>query len=282
VDRHTFLIASLATFAGPPANDPELAALEHRAGGRLGVFALDTGSGRQIAHRAHERFPMCSTFKLLLVAAVLARVDAHNEDLGRHVGYGDADLLPNSPVIRAHLALASMTVSELCAAALERSDNAAANLLLHSLLGPAGVTKFARKIGDPVTRLDRNEPALNTATPGDPRDTTTPANMAGNVNALLLGNALSAKSRARLRTWLVANQTGALRIRAGIPTTWRAGDKTGSGDHGTANDVAILWPPQRPPIVVAAYYTGSRGSAAVQNGVLAGAGRIVSRAFGNG
>jgi beta-lactamase class A len=168
-----------------------------------------------------------------------------------------------------------MTAADLCAAAIERSDNTAANLLLHSVLGPAGVTKFARRIGDPITRLDRNEPDVNGAVPGDPRDTTTPAAMAGDARKLVFGNVLSPRMRARLRTWLLASQTGKARLRAGFPPSWQSGDKTGTGSHGTANDVAIVWPPRRAPIVVAAYLTSSIVPPATQNAVLADAGRIV-------
>jgi beta-lactamase class A len=173
-----------------------------------------------------------------------------------------------------------MTIGELCAAAIEWSDNTAANLLLHSLLGPAGVTKFARSIGDPLTRLDRDEPTLNTAIPGDPRDTTTPAAMAADARKVVLGSALEPRLRARLRGWLIDCKTGAARLRAGVPKTWVAGDKTGTGDHATANDVAIFWPPRRAPIVVAAYFTGSRAGDAAQNAVLANVGRIVYESFG--
>lgn len=277
--RADFLAGSLAALAAPADPSGQLAALERQSGGRLGVYALDTGSERSIAHRAHERFPMCSTFKLLLVGAVLAHVDQRNESLARVVGYGDADMLPNSPVAKAHLNMASMTVSQLCAAAIEQSDNTAANLLLHSLLGPAGVTAFARKIGDPVTRLDRDEPQLNSAIPGDPRDTTSPAAMAADARLLVLGNALAPRSRAQLRAWLLACRTGRNSLRAGVPSAWREGDKTGSGDHGTVNDVAIFWPPQRAPIIVAAYATGMTVSGAAQYATLAGVGRIVYRTF---
>jgi beta-lactamase class A len=279
MQRLDFLASSFAALIAPQTGNPQLAALERRAGGRLGVYALDTGSGRQIAYRANERFPMCSTFKLLAVGAVLARVDAHNEDLNRRVGYGEADLLAYAPVTKAHLDIGSMTIGELCAAAIEWSDNTAANLLLHPLLGPAGVTKFARKIGDPVTRLDRNEPSLNTAIPGDPRDTTTPFAMATDMRALVLGTVLTPRSRAHLRTWLLGNQTGAASLRAHLPKSWHTGDKTGSGDHGTTNDVAIIWPPNRAPMIVAAYYTGSKGSSDAQKAVLAEVGRLVYRTF---
>jgi len=278
--RETFLTSSFAALAAPALGESELAGLERRVGGRLGVFAVDLASGSQIAHRAHERFPMCSTFKLLLVGAVLARVDERNESLARRIGYGDADMVPNSPLTKEHLALPSMTVAELCAAAIEYSDNTAANLLLHSLLGPAGVTKFARSLGDPVTRLDRNEPSLNTAIPGDPRDTTTPAAMAHDMNSLVLGTHLSPALRARLKTWLLGCKTDATRLRAGLPASWRIGAKTGSGDHSTTNEIAIAWPPGRPenePIIIATYFTTSKANADQQDATLANAARIVAR-----
>jgi beta-lactamase class A len=276
MQRSVFLAGAVSALA--PATT-QLDALERRSGGRLGVFAIDTGTGRTLEHRARERFPMCSTFKLLAVGAVLARVDQRNEDLGRRVGFTQSDMLDNSPVTAANLNLSSMTIAQLCEAAIEQSDNTAANLLLHSLLGPAGVTKFARKLGDPVTRLDRDEPALNSSIPGDPRDTTSPAAMASDARALVLGNALSPRLRARLTAWMRACETGTHALRAGVPATWVEGDKTGSGPHGTSNDVAVFWPPQRAPIVVAAYGTGMRGSSAAQAAVLASVGRIVFQEY---
>jgi beta-lactamase class A len=275
MQRSVFLASATAALAPWPT---ELAALERRSGGRLGVYAIDTGSGRTLEHRARERFPMCSTFKLLAAGAVLARVDRRNEDLGRRVGYSQSDMLDNSPVTKANLDLSSMTIGGLCEAAMVQSDNTAANLLLHSLLGPAGVTKFARKLGDRVTRLDRDEPALNSAIPGDPRDTTSPLAMAGDVRAIVLGNVLSPRLRARMVAWMRACQTGAQALRAGVPASWNTGDKTGSGPHGTSNDVAVMWPPERAPIVVAAYATGLRG-AADRQAVLAAVGRIVFQEY---
>jgi beta-lactamase class A len=287
MQRRAFLATSMAALLMPPslasAESKEqaalIAALEQHAGGRLGVFALDTASGRRIAHRAHERFPMCSTFKVLAVSAVFARVDAGVEHLDRRIPFGQRDLLDYAPVTRAHVHAGSMTIEALCAAAIELSDNTAANLLLASLGGPAAVTRYARSLGDSTTRLDRNEPTLNTAIPGDDRDTTTPFAMAKNLQNLLLGNALSTRSRALLASLLAASQTGMTCIRAGIPATWDAGDKTGSGSHGTRNDVAILHPPHRPPILVAAYLTGSNVPLNAQNHVLAEIGKIVGQTF---
>mgnify|MGYP001545120034 CR=1 FL=1 len=254
------------------------AALEKRNGGRLGVAALDTASGRRLDHRSSERFPMCSTFKLLAVSAVLQRVDRGKEKLDRIIKYGKADLLEYAPVTRAHVGEGGMSVEALCAAAIELSDNTAANLLLVELGGPHGVTRFARAIDDNVTRLDRNEPTLNTAIPGDVRDTTTPSAMLNDLSAVTLGRtALSKSSSERMTRWLLGCKTAAARIPAGLPAGWRSGNKTGSGQNGTANDVAIIWPSGRSPIFVAAYYTGSAAPDAERDAVLAEVGRIVAK-----
>jgi beta-lactamase class A len=287
MQRRTFFTSGLAALLlqravsanAALADNAELAAIERRAGGRLGVYAFDAGSGRAIAHRANERFPMCSTFKLLAVGAVLARADAGADDLSRRVAIMPADILAYAPVTKAHLN-GSMTIAELCAAAIEWSDNTAANLLLHSLAGPAGVTRFARTIGDRVTRLDRNEPTLNTAIPGDPRDTTTPFAMAHDMQTLMLGTALKPASRARLKRWLLSCRTGANKLRRGFPASWREGDKTGSGDNATANDVAIVWPPGRAPLIVAAYFTNSHAPGALQDAALPDVARVVAKHFG--
>jgi beta-lactamase class A len=219
---------------------------------------------------------MCSTFKLLLTSAVLARKDRGEEDLARNIVYTRAQVVSYSPVSGPHADGDGMTVAQLCEAALTRSDNTAANLLLESLGGPAAVTAFARSIGDPVTRLDRNETTLNEAIPGDPRDTTTPAAMLGDMRELLLGARLSAASREQLIAWLVANKTGDARLRAGLPKDWRVGDKTGTGDRGTSNDIAIVWPAGRAPILVTTYLTGAtRASAAQRDAAIAKVGALV-------
>ena len=266
------------SFAGEAAAG-RLAALERRVGGRLGVYAIDTGDKRRIEYRANERFAMCSTFKFLLTAAVLARVDAGRERLDRRIAFGERDLLEYAPVTRAHVREGSMTVSALCSAAIEQSDNTAGNLLLRSVGGPAAFTQYARSLGDAATRLDRDEPSLNTAIPGDVRDTTTPHAMARDMELLLLRGKLSAASRGRLSLWLDACRTGTDCIRAGIPATWTAGDKTGSGQRGTRNDIAILRPPDRAPVLVAAYLTGSTAPSSERNAALAEVGRIVTESF---
>jgi beta-lactamase class A len=246
------------------ALEKQLAAIEAQVGGRLGVAMLDTAGGEVRGSRLHERFPMCSTFKLLLTSAVLTRKDRGEEDLNRRIVFSQAQVVSYSPVSGPHAGGDGMTVAELCEAALTRSDNTAANLLLESIGGPPAVTAFARSIGDPVTRLDRNETTLNEALEGDPRDTTTPAAMLANMRELLLGERLSSASREQLITWLVANKTGDARLRAGLPKAWRVGDKTGTGDHGTANDIAIVWPTGRAPLLITTYLTGATHASAAQ------------------
>ena len=274
--------ASLARAAPERQNVPiaqpseVLAALEKKSGGTLGVAILDTESGKRVGFREHERFPMCSTFKLLAAAAVLARVDQKAERLDRRISYGKADLLEHAPTARARVAEGSMSVADLCEAAITVSDNTAANLLLTLLGGPAALTAFARSLGDTMTRLDRMEPLLNAAAPGDPRDTTTPAAMLVSLHALLIGKALSNTSRERLEKWLIANTTGGARLRAGTPSAWRVGDKTGTGARGSTNDVAILWPPGRKPLLIAAYIRETALDLPIRNEVLAGVARFAT------
>ncbi|MDQ6645738.1 MAG: class A beta-lactamase [Pseudomonadota bacterium] len=259
-----------------PGTADALADLEQRSGGRLGVSMLDTATGRRIGHRGDERFLMCSTFKLLAVAAVLARVDHGLERLGRHVVYDRTVLLDYAPVTSRHLGAPGMTIAELCEAAITLSDNTAANLLLSSMDGPDTVTAFVRGLGDPVTRLDRTEPELNRGSPDDLRDTTTPNAMLVTMHKLLLGSALSSGSRSHLLAWLRACNTGAGKLRAGLPSGWEVGDKTGSGSQGETNDVAIIWPPGHGPLLVTAYYAGSPLSLPTRNAVLARVGRIAA------
>ncbi|KMO41040.1 beta-lactamase [Methylobacterium variabile] len=255
-----------------------LAQLERRDGGTLGVEVRDTATGRRFGHRADERFPMCSTFKALAAAAVLARADQGKEDLNRRISYGRDDLLSYAPVTAKHVE-AGMTLAELCAAAVVWSDNTAANLMLTTLGGPEGITAFARAHGDTVTRLDRTEPTLNTAIAGDVRDTTSPAAMVGLLDHVLLGRALSAESRARLTGWMHESPTGLKRVRAGLPAEWRTADKTGTGDNGTANVVALIHRPDGAPILAAVYLTGSPAEPAARDALHAEVGRLIARSF---
>ena len=270
----TPLLLSLPAFADDAVSS--LRELERRSGGRLGVAMLDTASGRRTAYRGDERFPMCSTFKFLAAALMLARVDRGEEKLDRRIIFAANDLVPYSPATKEHVGTGGMTVDAICAAAVTLSDNTAGNLMLASFGGPAGLTVFARTLGDTVTRLDRIETELNEGTPGDPRDTTSPLAMLGTMQKLVAGDVLTAASRERLIAWLIANKTGDRRLRAGMPASWRIGDKTGTGGNGSANDIAVAWPPGRAPVFVTAYYTGSTISDEARSAVIAEAGRIVS------
>jgi beta-lactamase class A len=257
----------------------DLLRVEADSGGRLGVAVLDMLTGARSGHRADERFPMCSTFKLLAAAAVLARVDANQERLDRRIRFEASDVVVNSLITKDRVGEPGMSLAELCEAAMIVSDNTAGNLLLDSLGGPAGLTAYARSLGDTVTRLDRIEPDLNEAAPGDPRDTTSPAAMLSNVRNLVLGTVLSTNSRDRLTGWLLGNKTGDTRLRAGLPSGWRVGDKTGTGENGTTNDVGIVWPPQRAPVIVSIYLTGTPAPGERRNATLAAVGRVVASAL---
>lgn len=241
---------------GGQSIDNLLAELEGASGGRFGVGLLECESGRMTGYRMDEPFPMCSTFKVLAVGAVLSRVDRGKEQLERSVPITQADVLKYAPITAQHVGPSGMTIAGLCEAAITLSDNTAANLLLKSLGGPAAVTEFARSMGDSHTRLDRTEPTLNEALPGDLRDTTTPRAMANDLRSLLLGAVLSSSSRAMLKEWMVQCKTGKNKIRSVLPADDLIGDKTGSGDRNTANDVAVIWPPKQSPLALTVYLTG--------------------------
>ncbi|BCF97914.1 beta-lactamase [Paraburkholderia sp. PGU19] len=231
--------------------------LEASSGGRLGVAALNTADGSYVGYRESERFPMCSTFKLLVVALVLKRSMAERSLLDERVRYDDADLVANSPVTKRRVG-EGMTIGELSAAALQHSDNTAAKLLLTAVGGPEVLNQFALSIGDEWFDLLRGEPEVNASVPGDMRDTTTPRAMMLDVQKLLLADdVLGPQQREQLKAWMLGNVTGAARIRAAVPGSgWLVADKTGSGDYGTANDVAVVYPPSAAPFVVAVYFTG--------------------------
>ena len=270
-------LASLGATAQAGGSDEAFKRIEAASGGRLGVCILDTATGRRLAYRADERFPMCSTFKFLAAAFVLQRSDSGLEELTRAVAIpAKADLVPYSPATGPN-AGKTMTMAQLCDAAVTLSDNTAANLMLASFGGPAGLTEFTRALGDRFTQLDRNEPLLNEATPGDARDTTTPAAMLGLMKKLLVNETLKPASREQLTAWMLANTTGAKQIRAGLPDGWRVGDKTGSGGNGTGNDIAIVWPPGKDsaPILVTAYLTGTSGPGEQRHAALAAVGALL-------
>nr|WP_220471728.1 class A beta-lactamase [Tomitella gaofuii] len=239
-----------AAAAAAEQQDPaaEFGALERKYGARLGVYAVDTGTGQVVGHRVDERFAYASTYKALLAGAVLA--GASDEDLAQTARYTDADLLDYAPVTSQHVAT-GMTVRDLVAAMLTQSDNTAANLLLERLGGPAELQRRLRARGDATTNVDRIEPALNSAVPGDVRDTSTPRVLAEDLRGFALGDWLAPQRRARYVEWMVANTTGDEYIRAGIPAGWTVADKTGAGHYGTRNDIAVVWPDRGAPIVLA-------------------------------
>jgi beta-lactamase class A len=259
----TWRAKAAAANASQDALSQAIARLESRVGGRLGAAVIDA-KGVLANHRGDERFALCSTFKLALAATVLARVDDGTEDLERHVG-GARDAL---------------TVRQLCEAAVVRSDNAAANLLLHACGGPEGVTRFLRSIGDSITRLDRFEPELNQVDigAGDVRDTTTAMAMATTLQRLLVGRALSPASRALAIQWLRESTTGLARLRSGLPASWMAGDKTGTGPDGPTNDIAIAWPPGRSPLLMAVYFERTGHPTEENSRVLAAVGAMIGGA----
>ena len=233
-----------------------LRGLEARTGGRIGMALLSADGELLKGWRADERFALCSTFKLALSGQVLELVEAGELSMDEEIAFDDSDMLAYAPVVEQHAGEGSMSVEELARAISTHSDNTAANLLLERIGGPEAATAFFRSKGDDVTRLDRTEPTLNENALGDPRDTTSPHAMAGLVQRLVLGDALSTDARTQLAEWTVANTTGDNRIRAGIPDGWRIGDKTGTcgfGQSGAANDVAIVWPPNREAFVLAVY-----------------------------
>ena len=270
--RTALLCAPAVVLTGAAAADP-FRDLESRSGGRLGVYAR--GPGFLLRHRADERFPMCSTFKALLAACVLARAGAGREGLTAAVPIPEAALLSYAPVTSpASKAGEPLSVEQLCAAAVSLSDNTAANLLLGRVGGPGGLTRWLRRF-DPVTRLDRTEPTLNEALPGDPRDTTSPAAMASSLEALLFGPILKPASRALLLRWMTECSTGLHKLRAGLPPRWGAADKTGNNGMHTSGDNAVLFPPHGGHILVSAYVTQSSLRGDAQEALFADIARIV-------
>ncbi|MEU8418867.1 class A beta-lactamase [Amycolatopsis japonica] len=281
------VLASLAacTRANPPAPSPpppppsttrqfhdRLMELENKFDARLGVYALDTGGGGTVEHRADERFAFCSTFKGVAAAAVLQRNPLSH--LETRVSYSRDDLMKHAPVTERHVAT-GMTIRQLCDAAVRFSDGTAGNLLLRDLGGPAALTAFTRGLGDTVTRMDRVEPAITEATPGDVRDTTTPRAFAADYREIVLGDTLSAEKRDFLRDLLQRTVTGAGRIRAGLPPGWTIAGKTGTGEYGTLNDIAVLWPPGKAPIVLAIMSSKSAKDAPYDEALLAEAAKYV-------
>lgn len=255
-----------------------LASLEHNTGGRIGVYAINTDNNQHIEYHADERFPLCSTSKIMGVAAMLKKSETHLGLLETMLTYKKFDLVSWSPVTEKHLD-SGMTLIELAKAAITRSDNTAINLIMKQVGGPEAVNAFAQSIGDDTFNLIRWEPELNTAIPGDLRDTSTPKAMANSLRRLVLGGELAPPQRNLLKTWLIENTTGNSRIRAAAPKGWVIGDKTGTCAYGTTNDIGIIWPPRGAPIVLAIYYTERQAEATSKDNVTASVSRIVLNAF---
>ena len=260
------------------AAQAELAALEKASNGRLGIAVLDTSNGTRIAHHARERFPVCGTYAVVAAAAILARGSLDASLLPRRILYRRYEVVAGSPVTESHVDT-GMTIAQLCAAMLQSGDKGAGNLLMRVLGGPQAVTSFAHESGDTVFRLDRWEPELNLAAPGDERDTSTPVAMVDTVQQLLLGDTLREPQRAQLTEWMTGSARGATGIAAGVPPGWRVADKAGTGGYGTTTDVAVLWPPSRAPIVLAVSFTQPRADAAARADVVASAVRIATGAL---
>lgn len=234
--------------------------VEQHLNARLGFSLLDTDTGAAWNYQADQRFPMCSTFKVIASAAFLARVDRGEDSLDRRVVIRESDLVSYSPLTETRIGGEGMTMAEICKAALTLSDNTAGNTILESIGGPMGVTEFARSVGDNVSRLDRWETDLNEALVGDVRDTTSPNAITQTLRELLLGDMLSENSKQQLQEWMIGNKTGDAKLRAGFPSSWIVGDKTGGGENGTMADVAIVWPENRSPLIVAVYMTETTAS----------------------
>ena len=256
--------------------EARLKELEARSGGRLGVAVLDTATGQLAGNRLDERFAMCSTFKALAVAFTLARVDRGDERPERRILFTEQDLVMPFKTTSPHLA-DGMTIEQLCEAAVVVSDSTAANLLLTSFGGPAALTTYLRSLGDPVTRLDRMELDLNVVRPGETHDTTSPRAMAGTLRQVILGDALSPASRERLTTWMINSRDAAVRrLRVGLPDGWRIANKPGTWEGISTNDIGVMFPPGRAPIVVAAYLGEAPRSTEDQEAILADVARIVA------
>ncbi|MFF4796956.1 class A beta-lactamase [Streptomyces sp. NPDC001351] len=284
--RRTLLTAGTATAAalltGAPAHaatGDRLRELEQQHGARLGVFAHNVRTKQTVGHRADELFPVCSLFKTLAAAAVLRDLDRHGEVLARRVHYTEADLVDGSDRTREHLA-EGMTIAELADVAIRYSDNTAGNLLLRELGGPAAITRFARSIGDPVTRLDRWETDLNSAEPWRITDTTTPRAIGRSYARLVLGDALDRRDRGLLTHWLLGNTTSGNRLRAGLPSTWTVADKTGAGSYGANNNAGIAWTPDGTPIVLAVQVTKPERDAAWDHALIAETAAVLASALG--
>ncbi len=274
-------LATFPTSGAAKADDTKLgdaltatvARIEARTGGRLGIRVTDLATNETWSHRGHERFPIASTFKAYSCGHLLSMADKGQADLGETIRVQPGEILSYAPVTKGRVG-EDMTLAELCKATTAMSDNTAANMILRRTGGPEGFTRFMRSIGDETTRLDRYEPDLNFVGPEEVRDTTSPDAAAASLRELILGDALSDRSRQQLKDWLLSNQVGGPLLRASLPKEWHIADRTGSGEYGSRGVVAVIWPqgnpvPTQGPVVVAVYLTGTTLSLEERNTMIA-------------
>ncbi|KMY29268.1 beta-lactamase [Lysinibacillus xylanilyticus] len=250
--------------------------LEKKYDARLGVYAIDTGTKKTVEFREDERFAYTSTFKALAAGAVLQQNSI--EELNKIVTYTSDDLVTYSPITEKYVDT-GMTLKDISEAAIRYSDNTAGNLLFKELGGPEGFETSLKKLGDQVTNAERIETGLNEAVPGETRDTSTPKALANDLQAYALGEVLTHEKQTMLVDWLKRNTTGDNLIRAGVPKGWEVGDKTGGGGYGTRNDIAIVWPPNREPIVIAILSSRDKQDATYNDELIAQASEVVMNVF---
>lgn len=250
---------------------------ETELGARVGLAVHDLETDQRWEYKSNERFPLSSTFKTLACANVLQRADLGQERMDRVVRFSKRNLVEYSPVTEKYVGRKGMSLSELCQATLSTSDNSAANFILQAIGGPRALTKFLRSIGDDTTRLDRWETELNEAVPGDKRDTTTPIAILKTLEKLLINETLSTESRRQLQSWLKDNEVGDALFRKGVPSDWIVADRTGAGDYGSRAITAVMWPPNRKPIVAALYITETDASFDERNAVIAKIGEEIAK-----
>jgi beta-lactamase class A len=280
------LVSSLPLLAAPALAADRFAPLrraipgiERAAGGPIGLALIDTATGARFMHRADQRFPLCSTFKLLLAARLLHGAQTGLWAMADRLAITRADMLNNAPFSQTRIG-GSASLLEMAEAMVVLSDNPAANLALARVGGPAAMTAWLRSIGDRITRIDRNEPEMNNEVPGDPRDTTTPATMLATCRRLLTAGPLNAANRAQLLAWMAASRTADTMIRAALPPGWQEANKTGAGSWRARNIVSVITPPGRKPIWVAAYLFAGKSELAERNRQFVPLGRAIVESVG--
>ncbi|EKU48302.1 MULTISPECIES: class A beta-lactamase [Brevibacterium] len=259
------------TAADPAEADSAFTQLEDDFDARVGVYAVDLDTGRELAWRGDERFAYASTIKAMASAALLDEVGT--DGLSKRVSISEDDIVSHSPVTETKVG-GTMTLAELCEAAMTQSDNGAANLIFAELGGPAALDERLNDLGDTGTTVSRTEPGLNEAKPGDPRDTTTPRASAGNLREYVFGGALEDDEATTLTDWMKATQTGDTLIRAELPEEWTVGDKSGTGYYGSRADLGIVWPGDGGPIIISVLSSKDEKDAEADDRLISGAAAI--------